>query len=290
MRHGHGFRTYYYGNFAGQDSLVRQSIFPGEPKGDPAQPKVWRTFSPQPRVGLNYVGLRNRFFVLSEAYSYLDYRRRIEATAAFVEEILRYSAAHTVEIRQVTRQADARIAKAQAGAVGSIAVEYAPKALPKPVPILVGEVVKKTNTLSGAEMTVMVEDAVHPVEMLDYGLFAAKRSVRIPQAYVIPHDEALRPLVENLRTHGIQVEELAKPLTPRVKCRGTKSQASPVTGRNKTATSTPEPGWCAQLSHWACSPRSYSNRKATMACWLGTFSISSCNRAKSFRFIRCCDR
>jgi hypothetical protein len=213
MRHGHGFRTYYYGNFAGQDSLVRQSIFPGEPKGDPAQPKVWRTFSPQPRVGLNYVGLRNRFFVLSEAYSYLDYRRRIEATAAFVEEILRYSAAHTVEIRQVTRQADARIAKAQAGAVGSIAVEYAPKALPKPVPILVGEVVKKTNTLSGAEMTVMVEDAVHPVEMLDYGLFAAKRSVRIPQAYVIPHDEALRPLVENLRTHGIQVEELAKPLT-----------------------------------------------------------------------------
>jgi hypothetical protein len=49
--------------------------------------------------------------------------------------------------------------------------------------------------------------------MLDYGLFAAKRSVRIPQAYVIPHDEALRPLVENLRTHGIQVEELAKPLT-----------------------------------------------------------------------------
>jgi hypothetical protein len=105
--------------------------------------------------------------------------------------------------------------KAQARAVGSIAVEYAPKALPKPVPILVGEVVKKTNALSGAEMTVMVEDAVHPVEMLDYGLFAARRSVDIPQAYVIPHDEALRPLVENLRTHGIQVEELGKQLTAR---------------------------------------------------------------------------
>jgi hypothetical protein len=213
MLHGHGFRIYYYGNFASRDSLARQSIFPGEPKGDPTQPKIWRTFSPQPRVGLNYVGLRNRLFVLSEAYSYLDFRRRVEATAAFVEEILRYSAAHAPEIRQLTRQADERVAKAQAGAASNIAVEYAPKPLPKPVPILVGEVIKKTNTLSGAEMTVMVEDAAHPVEMLDYGLFYAKRSVPIPQAYVIPRDEALRPLVENLRTHGIQVEEVAKPLT-----------------------------------------------------------------------------
>lgn len=215
MLRGHGFRTYYYGNFASQESLARQSVFPGEPKGDPTQPKVWRTFSPQPRVGLNYVGLRNRLFILSEAYSYLDFRRRIEATTAFVEEILKYSAAHGPEIRQLTRQADARIAKSQTGAVRSIPVAYTPKALPKPVPILVGEVVKKTNTPSGAEMTVMVEDAVHPVEMLDYGLFAAKRSVRIPQGYLIPHDEALRPLMENLRTHGIRVEELAKPLMAR---------------------------------------------------------------------------
>jgi hypothetical protein len=215
MLRGHGFRTYYYGNFASQESLARQSIFPGEPKGDPTQPKIWRTFSPQPRVGLNYVGLRNRLFILSEAYSYLDFRRRVEATAAFVEEILKYCAEHGPEIRQLTRQADARIAKAQGGAVRRIAVEYAPKALPKPVPILVGEVVKKTNPLSGAEMTAMVEDAVHPAEMLDYGLFAAKRSVPLPQAYVIPRDKALRPLVENLQTHGIQVEQLSKPLAAR---------------------------------------------------------------------------
>jgi hypothetical protein len=215
MLRAHGFRTYYYGNFANEDSLGRQSIFPGEAKGDPALPRIWRSFSPQPRVGLNYVGLRNRLFILSEAYSYLDFRRRIEVTAAFVEEILRYSAAHGAEIRRLTRQADARTAKGPGSSGRRIAVEYAPKALPKPVPILVGEVVKKTNPLSGAEMTVMVENAVRPFKMLDYGLFAATRSVRIPQAYLIPRDEALRPLVEILRTHGILVEELAKPLTAR---------------------------------------------------------------------------
>ena len=215
MLRAHGFRTYYYGNFASEESLGRQTVFPGEPKGDPSQPKIWRTFSPEPRVGLNYVGLRNRFFILSEAYSYLDFRRRIEVTEAFVVEILRYCAAHGSEIRRLTRQADAHSSSARGGPVRSIAFEYAPKALPSPVPILVGEVVKKTNALSGAEITVMVEDSVHPVKMLDYGLFAATRSAALPKGYLITREEALRPLVETLRAHGIQVEELKQPLAAR---------------------------------------------------------------------------
>ena len=214
MLRGHGFRTYYYGNFASEASLGRQAVFPGEPKGDPTQPKIWRTFSPEPRVGFNYLGLRNRFFILSEAYSYLDFRRRIEVTEAFVAEILRYCAAHGSEIQRLTRQADARASSAR-GPGRRIALEYAPKALPKPVPILVGEVVKKTNALSGTVMTVMVEDAVRPVKMLDYGLFLATRSARMPKAYLIPPDEALRPVVETLRAHGIQVEELKEPLAAR---------------------------------------------------------------------------
>src|SRR6185369_7342196 len=119
------------------------------------------------------VGLRNRLFILSEAYSYLDFRRRIEATAAFVEEILKYSASHAAEVRRLTRQADARtVTQGRSGPAPRLGVEFAPKALPKPVPILVGKVVKKINPVSGAEMTVMVEDAVTPVKMLDYGLFA----------------------------------------------------------------------------------------------------------------------
>src|SRR6185436_1368027 len=82
--------------------------------------------------------------------------------------------------------------------------------------ILVGEVIKKTNSLSGAEMTVMVEDAVTPVKMLDYGLFAATRSVPIARAYLIPRQEGLREIVNKLQTHGIRVEELTKPLTTRI--------------------------------------------------------------------------
>jgi hypothetical protein len=217
MLNKHGFRTYYYGNFASEDSLTRQNVYLGEPKDDPKKSRIWRAFSPQPRVGFNYVGMRNRFCILSEAYSYLDFRRRIEVTAAFVEEILRYSASHAAEIRRLTRQADARtIGQGQGGPVRRIGVEYAPKALPKPVTILSGEVIKRKNPLSGAEMTVMVEEAVKPAKMLDYGLFASTRSISVPGAYLIPRQEGLRAAVEKLREHGIAVEELVKPLQAKV--------------------------------------------------------------------------
>jgi hypothetical protein len=212
LRH-YGFRSYYYGNFASEASL-RQDIFPGEAKGEPKEPKIWRAFSPQPRVGFNYVGLRNRLCILSEAYSYLDFRRRIAVTGAFVTEILKYSAANGAEIRRLTREADARtIALGRNDKERRIGVQYTPRALPKPVTILVGEVIKKTNILSGHEMTAMVEDAVTPVKMLDYGLFAAARSVPIARAYLIPHKEEVGVIVAKLRAHGIVVEELARPLT-----------------------------------------------------------------------------
>jgi hypothetical protein len=215
LRH-YGFRSYYYGNFASEASLT-QDIFRGEAKSEPKEPKIWRAFSPQPRVGFNYVGLRNRLYILSEAYSYLDFRRRIAVTEAFVTEILKYSAANGTEIRRLTSAADARtLALGRTDKERKIAVQYTPRALPKPVTILVGEVVKKTNVLSGHEMTAMVEDAVTPVKMLDYGLFAAARSVPLARAYLIPRKEGVGIIVEKLQAHGIVVEELARPLTTAV--------------------------------------------------------------------------
>jgi hypothetical protein len=78
----HGFRSYYYGNFASeQDGRERPRVDPSQP-GD----TIWRTFDHRPRFGNNYVGLRNRIAILSEAYSYLDFQSRVAATSAFVEE------------------------------------------------------------------------------------------------------------------------------------------------------------------------------------------------------------
>jgi hypothetical protein len=210
----HHFRTYYYGNFSTPESLTRQQIFPGEARGDPKTPKIWRAFSPQPRVGVNYVGFRNRLCILSEAYSYLNFQRRVEVTAAFVEEILRYAASHGKEIRQLTSDTDKRTAKAKR--LPEIGVEYEARALPKPVSILVGEVTKVKNPRSGREMTAMVEDKVTPVQMKDYGMFAATRTVQIGRAYLFRREDGLSAIEEKLRAHGIIFEELREPLTSEV--------------------------------------------------------------------------
>jgi dipeptidyl-peptidase-4 len=198
-----GFRTYYYGNFTGR------APGPGEP-----ETRTWNAFSPQPRVGQNYLGLRNRLTILSEAYSYLDFHDRIQVTSAFVEEILKYSAAHADEIRQLTAQADRdAIQNALAARPPQIGIAYQPRALDKKVPLLVGQVTNIVNPRSGLEMTAVVKDQFTAVPMEDYELFAATRTVPQGRAYLFSAAEGLRVVTDKLLAHGIAVEELTAPLT-----------------------------------------------------------------------------
>jgi Zinc carboxypeptidase len=202
----HKVRSYYYGNFEGQPPR------PGEP-----DMRRWEAFTHQPRIGQNYIGFRNRLTILSEAYSYLNFRRRVEVTEAFVEEILKYSAAHGSEMSQLANQVDLdTIRRGLAGPPLQIGVEYELKALPKPVEILVGEVTRVNNPRSGRDMTVVVEDKFTKVAMQDFGLFAATRSVPAARAYIFRREDGTRAVIEKLRQHGIAVEELTTPLTTEV--------------------------------------------------------------------------
>ncbi len=202
----HKFRSYYYGNFEGEAPK------PGEP-----DKRRWEAFTHQPRIGQNYVGFRNRLTILSEAYSYLDFHRRVEVTEAFVEEILKYAAAHGIEMAQLANQVDLdAIRRGLNGPALQIGVEYEMKPLAKPVEILVGEVTKVKNPRSGRDMTVMVEDKFSPVKMEDYGLFEAKRTVAAGRAYLFRREIGTREVIEKLLQHGIAIDELTQPLTTEV--------------------------------------------------------------------------
>ncbi|MEM6927167.1 MAG: M14 family metallopeptidase, partial [Myxococcota bacterium] len=67
----HTYRVFDYGNF---------------PPDDRSQ---YATFDHRPRFATNYVGLRNRLAILSEAYAYEPFEVRVRATRAFVLESLR---------------------------------------------------------------------------------------------------------------------------------------------------------------------------------------------------------
>jgi hypothetical protein len=217
----HKFRIYYYGNFATKERLNREmDTFELQRAGRDAQPsdkaadtKVWRTFDHRPMFGNNYAGLRNRLTILSEAYSYLDFKGRVAVTEAFVEEIWKYSALHAAEIVALTKQADENATR---GKLGQQGVNFEIKALDKPVNILVGAVEKKRNPRNNKDMTAMIEDKITPTPMLDYGLFAATRSAVVPRAYLFRNEAGLRTIIAKLRAHGIAVEEMSEPLTAEV--------------------------------------------------------------------------
>ncbi len=191
MQRKHYFRTYYYGNFTGFSNTPKE--------GAKTQ---WEAFTHQPRIGQNYGGLRNRLTILSEAYSYVSFKRRIEVTERFVEEILRFCAENGAKIRSLTKAADARTVNAN---LPSFGVEFKPEPLAKQVEILVGEVEKIKNPRSGKEMTAMIEDKYKPMLMDDVGMFETVRSVKAPRAYLFAREDRI---VEKLRQHGIVVEEL----------------------------------------------------------------------------------
>ena len=216
----HKFRIYYYGNFATKERMNRElNSFEIERSGSEAQPadkpetKIWRTFDHRPRFGNNYCGLRNRLTILSEAYSYLDFKGRVAVTEAFVEEIFKYSALHVGEITALIKRVDDDAIR---GRVAQQGVEFDMKPLDKPASILVGEVEKVKNPRSGKMMTAMIENKFTPAPMPDYGLFAATKSLALPRAYLFHNEEGMKTMIAKLFAHGVAVEELTEPLAAEV--------------------------------------------------------------------------
>lgn len=206
MLKNHKFRSYYYGNFPRFENLPKEG-----------EKTRWEAFTHQPRIGQNYIGLRNRLTILSEAYSYLTFKRRVEVTESFVEEIFKYAAANANEIYQLTKRADDEtVRKFLSNEKIEQGVAFEMRPLPKPVDILIGEVVKVKNPRSGKDMTAMVEDKFKPMRMDDYGIFAATKTVAAPRAYIFKPEDGTKPIIEKLLQHGIAVEELAAPLQTEV--------------------------------------------------------------------------
>ena len=200
----HKTRTYYYGNF-------------GRGNAAPGTLRRWNAFDWRPRAGQNYVGFRNRLTILSEAYSYLSFKRRIEVTEDFVEEILKYVDGHRAEIVALTKALDDDwVKRAQGSGDMPLGVEYEMKPLPKPVEILVGEVTREMNPRNQREMTVAIEDKYTPELMEDYAYFAPTRTVNLARVYVLPNDPAFQPIVDKVRQHGVIVETLTAPLSTEV--------------------------------------------------------------------------
>jgi hypothetical protein len=204
LRSNHKYQTYFYGNFV--DERNPRNELPGSGQTDP---KAWATFDHRPRFGNNYVGLRNRIAILSEAYSYLDFRSRVDVTDKFVRAILDYVADHAAEVVRLTRDADrdATDTGITAGNEDGYGVRFELKQSSKPVDILVGSVTRTIDPRTNRPR-LQATDEARPVKMTEYGEFRATRRVKPPAAYVIKPGR--QKAIDILLNHGVTVETLEK--------------------------------------------------------------------------------
>ena len=190
MREKHHKETYYYGNFVNQ--LTPE--------------KGWYTFDSRPRFGNNYAGLRNRFTILSEAYSYIDLRARVEVTYEFLHEILSAVEKHGEKMIKIAARADRTPPKKQ-----GVRFEIRPW---KKTTVLWEKCLPEDPQATGAENQgetphhVRRTGKIIPIKMTDYGIFAAKEKDDVPYAFLINASE--ERAVENLLTHGIVIEKMAR--------------------------------------------------------------------------------
>jgi hypothetical protein len=162
-------------------------------------PPGWYTFSHQPRFGNNYAGLRNRFGLLSEAYSYLPFEDRIAVTRDFVVSLLDFAVAHAGEIRRLSETADARDLSGEELPV------RAEHACGPEIEILMGEVATERHPYTGEPMLRRL-DVQRPERMPDCTSFRGTETSLVPGAWLVP--ATLEAVVERLAAHGIRYESL----------------------------------------------------------------------------------
>lgn len=190
------FATYHYGNV------------PGAFGEEASAPRGWYSFSAQPRFSTNYAGLRGRYAILSEAYSYAPFDERVAVSRRFVEEILNRAWAEATRIRQQTEAADAT------SVVGEeIAMRSTWDALPEPVDILLGEVDSLRHPRSGA-LVLRRRDVRRPERMPAFVRFRATETATAPEAYVV-RGAARAAVRDLLDAHGIRYATAAPGPTQR---------------------------------------------------------------------------
>jgi hypothetical protein len=182
MAERHRRRTFPYGNFRNQDP---DSLAQG-----------WETYDARPRFGTNWIGLRGRMAVLSEAYSNDDFRTRVASTYDFVREVLSFVAEAGDTILALNAQAltwpDSITVRSRLGP---------PTMLP-----VIAEITQPAGEGNGGYARRRRSGIFRAIEMPVFERYVAARREAMPEAYLIP--VRLGGALELLRHQGITVESL----------------------------------------------------------------------------------
>jgi len=173
--------------------------------------KGWISYAAEPRYLVNYIGIRNRLSILNENYVYADFKTRVQGSYNLLKSILEYAASHKAEIKQLLAEADAKKIKRgiDPAITDSFTIEYEGRPTPEKITIKAFE----ADTIPGVKgyWRYKQSDRKRTVTVPYIADYFSTKGVELPYAYIlsIPIPE----VIDNLITHGIQVEQTKEDIT-----------------------------------------------------------------------------
>lgn len=160
----------------------------------------WDSYPPLPRFAIQCASVRNRFGILSEAYTYAPFKERVLASRDFVRANFDYIADHADAVKKLCAEADGRAT----AATEPLVLRY--RSVPSP---------GRYNVLGYVEERKEGERRGKPTEKhMEYpctylGACEPTLTVKRPVAYFIPPDQTVA--LEIVKLQGIEMTELKAP-------------------------------------------------------------------------------
>ena len=200
-----GFDVFDYGNFE-----TRDWDGGGAPSSD-KEIRGWYTYDHRARYGINYYGLRNRIGILSEAYSYADFKTRIAATRAFVLTLLEGIVRKKSQAIATMAAADRRASSGNGAIYLGTDTHFAE---PEFLPILTGNVTREGGRKGKPLRFARVAEST-PETLPVARRFRSLKQMRLPTAWAIK--APTKEVLQRLSWHGIEFRTVTGPQKASVK-------------------------------------------------------------------------
>ena len=171
------------------------------------------TYNHHPRYLVNQFGLRNRMAILSESFAHERLYQRINATYAFVREILEFTNKNGKEILNTNAKAEAaaiQLVKEQGGKV-SKGTRFEMSPLEEKIPNYRAYnhlVYEETEGNRPGKRYVRKPEIVELPDVVNYSAFTPTATAILPKGYLIPAEFA--NIAEHLMNNGVKVVKLDK--------------------------------------------------------------------------------
>ena len=168
------------------------------------------TYNHHPRYLVNQFGLRNRMAILSESFAHERFYQRINATRAFVSEILEFSNENGQKIITINRQAEENAIRLVQEHAGKIKKGVRFKMVPLEKPIQKYRTYDYTafTNEKGKTEYVRSPNIIELSNVTNNSRFEPTVESTLPKGYLIP--ASMKFIADHLRKHGVIVKELEK--------------------------------------------------------------------------------